>query len=154
MVVLNLNVAIVFNSVLKGVIFHKLHATCGDIIQFIPFVHTFYAFEYPLFYSHRNCDGNVIVIPSTMGIHQGDPLGGALFALAQFKVLRFTASHFPSYLFPYIVDDIHIVGLPSIVSFAFEHFQTTLCVIGFFIQPKKCVTWFLLGLPPNLKNPS
>ncbi len=124
---------------LKGVIFHKLHATCGDIKQFIPFVHAFYAFEYPLFYSHRNRDGNVIVIPSTVGIHQGDPLGGALFALTHCKVLRSIANHFPFYLFPYIVDDIHIVGLPSIVSFASEHFQIKLCVIGFFLSNLKNV---------------
>jgi hypothetical protein len=153
-VVLNLNVANVFNLVLKGVIFHKLHATCGDIIQFIPFVHAFYAFEYPLFYNHHNCDGNVTIIPSTMGIHQGDPLGGALFTLVHFKALRSIVSNFSSYLFPSIVHDTHIIGPPSIVSFAYEHFQTELCVIGFFVQLQKCVTRSFLGLPPNFKTPS
>jgi hypothetical protein len=57
-----------------------------------------------------------------MGIHQSDVLGGALFALTHFKALCFKASHFLFYLFPSIVDDIHIIGPPTIVSFANEHF--------------------------------
>jgi hypothetical protein len=56
-------------------------------MQFIPFVHAFYAFEAPLFYNHRNCAGNVIVIFPTMGTYQNDLLGGALFTLTHFKAL-------------------------------------------------------------------
>jgi hypothetical protein len=36
----------------------------------------FYAFESLLFYSHHNCEGDVIVIPFAVGTHQGDPWGG------------------------------------------------------------------------------
>jgi hypothetical protein len=75
-VVLQLDVANTVNSVSKGVIFQKLHATGGDIIQFIPFVHAFYAFKSPLFYNNRNPEGDVTIIPFTMGTHQGNPLGG------------------------------------------------------------------------------
>jgi hypothetical protein len=75
-----------FNSVLKKVIFEKLGVANGDIIQLILFVCEFYAFESPLFYNHHNCEGDVIVIPSSMGIHQGDLLGGTLFVLTHFKV--------------------------------------------------------------------
>jgi hypothetical protein len=67
-VVFQLHVANTFNSMLKGVIFQKLHVAGGNFIQFIPFVHVFYAFESPLFYNHHNCEGNIIVIPSIMGI--------------------------------------------------------------------------------------
>jgi hypothetical protein len=49
-----------FNLVSKGVVFQELHATNGDIIQFIPFVH---AFEYPLFYSHCIRENDVTIIP-------------------------------------------------------------------------------------------
>jgi len=35
-------------------------------MQFIPFVHAFYAFEYPLFYSHHNHEGDVTIISFTM----------------------------------------------------------------------------------------
>jgi len=75
-VVLQLDVANAFNSVSKGVIFQKLCVVNGDIIQFIFFVHAFNAFESFMFYSHCNCESNVIVIPFTMGIYQGDPLRG------------------------------------------------------------------------------
>jgi hypothetical protein len=73
-------VANAFNLVLKGLIFQELYVACGDIIQHIPFVHAFYAFVSPLFYTHHNRESNVMVIPSAMETHQGDPLGGALFA--------------------------------------------------------------------------
>jgi len=89
-----------------------------------------------------------------MGICQGDPLGGALFALAHFKALGFTTSHFSSCLFPPIVNDTHIIGPFSIVSSSYEHFQTEFCVIGLSIQPQKCVTWSPFGLPLDFNTPS
>jgi hypothetical protein len=49
-----------------------------------------------------------------MGASQGDPLGGALFALAHFKALRSTINHFPYCLFPSIINDIHIIGPPPL----------------------------------------
>jgi len=61
---------------LKRVIFQKLRVTVKDILKLIPFVHALYAFWSPLFYSHRNHEGDVTIITSTMGIRQSDPLGG------------------------------------------------------------------------------
>jgi hypothetical protein len=110
-------------------------------MQFIPFVHAFYAFESPLFYNHHNCEGNVIIIPFAMGTHQSDPLGKTLFTFTYFRALYFTASHFPSCLFPSIANDTHIKGPPFIVSFAYEHFKIKFCAICLSIQPHKCVTW-------------
>jgi hypothetical protein len=78
----------------NGVIFQKLYATNGDIIQLILFVCAFYAFKSPLFYNHHNHKGDVIVIPFAMGTHQGDPLGVALFTLTHFKALCSIANHF------------------------------------------------------------
>jgi hypothetical protein len=83
-VVFQLDILNAFNLVLRRVIFQEFHATGRDIIWFIPFVHAFYAFESLLFYSHHNYGGDVRVIPFAMGIRQGDPLGGALFALIHF----------------------------------------------------------------------
>ncbi len=76
----------------------------------IPLVHAFYAFESPTFYNHHNHEGEVTVIPSPMGTHQGDPLGRAQFILVHFKALNFTTSQFPSCLFSFIIDDTHIIG--------------------------------------------
>jgi hypothetical protein len=50
----------------RRVIFQELCATSGDIIQFIPFVHAFYAFESSMFYNHCNCEGDVIITPFAM----------------------------------------------------------------------------------------
>jgi hypothetical protein len=71
-----------------------------------------------MFYRNRNCDGNMMVIPFAMGTHQGDLLGGALFALAHLRALHSTVSHFPFCLFPSIINDTHIIGPLSIISFA------------------------------------
>jgi hypothetical protein len=94
-----------FNLILRRFIFQELRAACGNIIQFIPFVHASYAFGFPLFYNHHNRESNVIVIPSAMGTHQGNPLGGTLFILAYFRALHSTSNYLPSYLFPSIAND-------------------------------------------------
>jgi hypothetical protein len=83
-VVFQLDVANAFNSVLRGVILQELHITCGDIIQLIPFVHAFYAFESHTFYNHRNHENDVTIIPSTMGNRQSDPLKGGIIRFSPF----------------------------------------------------------------------
>jgi hypothetical protein len=138
----------------KGVIVQKLCVISGDINQLILFVCAFYAFEYLLFYNHHNHESNLTIIPSAMKTYQGNLLGGALFALVQFRALHSTTSNFPSCLFPSIVDDIHIISPFSIVSSAYEHFQTELHAIGLSIHPSKCVTWSSSSLPSNVNTPS
>jgi hypothetical protein len=72
------------------------HCIIGrDIIQFIPFVCAFYAFELLLFYKHCNHEGDVMVIPFAIGTRQDDFLGGALFALVCFRALRLQLTIFP-----------------------------------------------------------
>jgi len=93
-------------------------------------------------------------IPSTMETCQGGPFGGALFALAHFRALCSTSSHFLSCLFPSIANNTHIIGPFSIVSCTYEHFQTELRAIGLSIQPHKCIAWSPFGLPPNFNTPS
>jgi hypothetical protein len=119
-----------FNSISKGVIFQDLRVVGGEIIQLIPFIRAFYAFETPLFYTHHNHEDDVTIIPSTIRTCQGDPLREALFALAQFTALCSITNHFLSCIFPSIVNDTHIIGLLSTVSSTYEHFQTKFCVIG------------------------
>ncbi len=76
----------------------------------------------PLFYNHCNYEGDVMVIPFAMGTYQGDPLGKALFALVHFRALHFITSHFPSYLFPFITSDTHMIRPLSIVLSTYEHY--------------------------------
>jgi hypothetical protein len=80
--------------------------------------------------------------------------GGALFASAHFKASRSIASHFPSCLFPSIIDDTHFIGPLSIVSSAYEHFQIKFHPIGLSIQPLKCVAWSPFGLLSNYNTRS
>ncbi len=96
------------------------------------------------------------IIPSTTRTCQGDLWGGggALFVLTHFRALHSIANHIPFCLFPSIVDDIHIIGLPLIISSTYEHFQTKLHVMGLSIQPQKCVAWSLSSLPPDFNTPS
>ncbi len=82
-----------------------------------------------------------------MGTYQGDPLGGTLFSLTHFRALHSIVSH--SYLFPSIVNDIHIIDPSLIISSAYEHFQTKLRAICFSIQLLKCVTWSSSNLSPT-----
>jgi uncharacterized membrane protein len=79
-IVLQLDVTNVFNSMLKRVVFQELRAIGGDILQPIPFVRALYAFEFPLIYNHDNREGDITIIPSTMGTHQSDPWGGAQYS--------------------------------------------------------------------------
>jgi hypothetical protein len=76
-----------FQSNVKRVVFQELRAIGGDILQPIPFVHAFYAFKFPLIYNHHNREGDVTIIPSTMGTRQGDPWGGGgvVFILTHFR---------------------------------------------------------------------
>jgi len=92
-VVFQPNMVNTFNSMLRRFIFQKLHAIGGNIMQLIPFDHAFNAFESPIFYNHYNYGGNITVIPVAVGTYQGDPLGGALFALAHFRALHFITNH-------------------------------------------------------------
>ncbi len=100
------------------------------------------------------CDYEVTIIPFNMGTCQKNPLGKVLFTLTHFKDLHFIINSFFSCLFPSIVDDIHIIGPPSIISFTYEHFQIELYVIGLSIQPQKCVAWSPFSLPPDFNIPS
>jgi hypothetical protein len=83
-VILQPDVANAFNSMSKGVTFQKLFVACGNIIQFIPFVHAFYALKSPLLYSHRNYEGDVKIIPSAMGTRQGILWGGDIICFSLF----------------------------------------------------------------------
>jgi hypothetical protein len=51
-----------------------------------------------------------MVIPFAMGTPSRRYFGGALFAQIHFVTLRSITNHFPSYLFPFIVDGTHIIS--------------------------------------------
>ena len=90
------------------------------------------------------CEEVVVEIDSATGTRQGDPLGGALFALDHQQALRASAATFQDCAFPSIADDTHIVGPPARVVEAFLHFIAQLALL--IVQPSKCVSWSPSGL--------
>jgi hypothetical protein len=112
----------------------KLHVVRGDIVQLVHiyFVHSFNAFELWFFSNNE-----VIIIFSAMGTHQGNFFHEPLFGLTHFWTLQFVEVQFPTCLFPTIVDDIYIVGPPSLgcitIEFIFLNFNYE---IGLLIQHK------------------
>ncbi len=65
----------------------------------------------------------VTIIESYLGTRQGDPLRGPLFALAHYQNLLKSITWAPSYVFPSLVADTHIVGPMNEITRAFDHFD-------------------------------
>jgi len=64
------------------------------IAQLLFFVCFFHIFESPLYFTHCNQKSDVTNIALPTSTHQGDLLGGAMFAIANFLLLRTTTNHF------------------------------------------------------------
>ncbi|KAL2612029.1 hypothetical protein R1flu_023721 [Riccia fluitans] len=142
-----------FNTVSWEALFRELRAATSSLDQLFPFVHSFYAHRSPLYFSHCSCEDEVSLFSSESGTCQGDPLGGALFALAHLCALRAIASEHPLCLFPSLADDTHIVGPLEAIVPAFYTLEDHLSTMGLTIQPTKCVAWSPSGLPSSLSLP-
>jgi len=59
----------------------------GSLANIVPFTRLFYGIHYPLYYQHGRHVEGVTIIESSLGMRQGDPLGGPLFALAHYRTL-------------------------------------------------------------------
>ncbi|KAL2621414.1 hypothetical protein R1flu_001619 [Riccia fluitans] len=80
-VVLQLDIRNAFNTVSREAIFHELRSAPGTLDPLFPFVHSFYSQSSPLYFSMGTRTGDISTFLSEVGTRQGDPLGGALFAL-------------------------------------------------------------------------
>jgi hypothetical protein len=72
----------------------------------------------------------IIIIESSLGTRQGDPLRGLLFTLAHYWTFLKTIVWAPNCVFPSLTDDFHIVGPMSELSCAFDHLLTQLTQVG------------------------
>ncbi len=69
-----------------------------------------------------------------------------LFALVHFCALRpITIAHFTC-VFPFLVDDTHIVGPTLDVLLDFLRLQEEFGALRLSVQPTKCIAWFPSGL--------
>ena len=81
---------------------------------------------------------STIVIPSEEGVHQGDPLGPVLFAMAIHPVLtKIQKSHSQVRVLAYL-DDVFLLGGAKSVLAAFHDLKETFSTINLFIADKKC----------------
>jgi hypothetical protein len=47
----------------------------------------------------------------------------------------------PNYVFPSLVDNIHIMGPLSVITHTFDHLSTQLTLVGFRVKMSKCKLW-------------
>jgi hypothetical protein len=80
-------------------------------------------------------------IKSFSGTRQGDPLRGFLFALAHYRTLLETIMRALNYVFPSLIDDIHIMGLMNEITYAFDHLSTQLTLMKLRVNMSKCKLW-------------
>ncbi|KAL2633222.1 hypothetical protein R1flu_004701 [Riccia fluitans] len=123
-VVLQVDIRKAFNTVSREEFFRELCATIGFLDQLFPFVSSFYAHHSSLYLSHCSRGDEVSHLSSKSGIHQGDPLGGALFTLAHLHALRTMASEHPLCLFLSLANVTHIVGpLEAVLRLSWQLFM-------------------------------
>ncbi len=79
----------------------------------------------------------VTIIESSLGMRQGDPLRRLLFVLAHYQTFLNTITWAPSYVFPSLTDDTHIMGPLSEITCAFDHFSTQLILVGLRVKVSK-----------------
>jgi len=73
----------------------------------------------PTIFSQISQHGDFMVILLESSTQWREPLGGTLFALIHFCVLHPTITTHPTFVFPLLTDDMHIVGPTSNVVHVF-----------------------------------
>ncbi len=92
------------------------------------------------FFNHHSSLGDLLIIHSLEGMHQGGSLIEPLFLLAHFHALQFSMTIFPfCKFFLSLANDTHIIGLAFIVHFAFDHFVSQLVFVRFVVHFCKCL---------------
>ncbi|KAL2610235.1 hypothetical protein R1flu_028808 [Riccia fluitans] len=136
-----------FNTVSREALFCELRVATCSLDQLFSFVRSFYACRSSLYFSHCSREDEVSLFSSESSTRQGDPLGGALFALAHLCALRTVASKHPLCLFLSLANDTHIVGPLEVVVPAFHTLEGHLSAMSLIVQPTKCAAWSPFGLP-------
>ena len=90
MIVLKTDVKNAFNSIHRSHLLEQVSSCHPDIY---PHVYQMYSHSSSLVYQQGN---SIVIIPSEEGIHQGDPLGTALFSTGIHSVLSELQDLFPS----------------------------------------------------------
>jgi hypothetical protein len=102
----------------------------GPLASIIPFTMLFYGAPFFFFYQHGWHVEGVTIIESFSSMRLGDPLGGPLFVLAHYRAFLDTIVQASNCVYPSLVDDIHIMGPMSKITYAFDHLSTQLTLVG------------------------
>ncbi len=100
----------------------------------------FYDVHFSLYYQHGHVEG-ITIIESSLGMRQGDALGGPLFILAQYQTIIKTIAWASNYIFPSLTNDTYIVRPLSEITCAFGHLLTQLTLAQLRVKVSKCKLW-------------
>ena len=130
--VLKTDVSNAFNCINRSHLLKEVHKAFPDLYN-----HSFcmYGRSSSLVYSMKS---ESIIIQSEEGVHQGDPLGPALFALGIHQILVDVQERNPNVIVLAYLDDVFILGLPKASLRAFTDLKSSLAQAGLVICDKKC----------------
>jgi hypothetical protein len=117
----------------------------------VPFTKLFYGVHYFLYYQHGQHVEGVTIIESSSNTKQGDPLGGPLFVLAHYQTFLKTITWAPSWVFPSLTNDNHIMGPMNEITHTFYHLSTQLTLIGLRVKVSKCKRWNPSRIFPSIE---
>ena len=122
-----------FNSISRKELLQQCRSTFQDILKH---VYQMY-FDFSSLVALQN--GQPVLLQSEVGVHQGDPLGPALFAMAIHPTLVYLQNTFSNIQILAYLDDVFLVGLPSDVTEAFTSLlKCNFSAIGLDIACQKC----------------
>jgi hypothetical protein len=110
-------------------------------VSIVPFTKLFYDVHSSLYYQHGWHAEKVTIIGLFSNTKQGDPLRGILFDLAHYQAFLKTIMWAPSYIFPSLMDNTHIMGPMIEITYVFDHLLTQLALVGFRVKVSKCKLW-------------
>ena len=120
-----------FNSVSQSHLLNQVLTTFPDIYTHAALV---YSDINTLIYLQRSHP----VILSSQGVHQGDPLGPALFSIAMQPILEDLQSHNKEVTILAYLDGVYLLGSPDQVFHVFERLRSAFSNVNLMIKEKKC----------------
>ncbi len=115
------------------------------------FTKLFCGAHFSLYHQNEQHVEGAMIIESSLGTRQCDSLKGPLFTLAHYWALLETITWASSYIFPSLLDNIHIVEPMSEITHAFEHLLTQLAFVGLKVKVSKCKLWSPLNISPSIE---
>ena len=143
-VLLSMDLTNAFNSVDRARVFEALQTGGPAMRSLIPFVRMQYGQEGHLWY--KDSPSTVHLIRSRTGTRQGDPLSGALFALAHLSALKAIRQAHPTCHIPTVADDSYLLGPPEAVRDAYATFVSEMGSLQLQVKPSKCILYAPGGL--------